>query len=168
MPFILFLPLFLIFLSPLEVHPRSDKLTKAGWIETAQIYPGNLTFKAKLDTGAYSASLHADDIMQFERDGESWVSFKIQDDSGKKLTLEKPIHRIVKIKRHKQESSKRPVVKFGICIGEVFQETEVNLADRSKYKYDLLIGRLFLDEHFTVDPSSKHLLQPNCKALFPK
>ncbi len=128
------------------------------------IAPDSLLLNAKLDTGANSSSIHAENVSSFSRDGETWVQFDLKDEEGKPITLERKVHRTVKIKRHKQKSSERPVVLLGICLGEHFEETEVNLSDRSNYKYPVLIGRMFLSGHFMVDASSKRLLEPSCRS----
>ena len=141
----------------------SDKLTKAGWIEKVHIYPGDLVMNAKLDTGAKTSSIHAEDVTRFEREGKPWVRFTVIDEHGKSKVLEREVHRIVKIKRHKREPAERPVIFLGICLGDTYRKTEVNLADRSNYEYELLIGRRFMDEHFAIDPSSKFLLHTNCQ-----
>jgi len=141
----------------------SESLVKAGWIEEVRIFPGNLRMVAKLDTGAESASIHAENIDRFERDGKPWVKFTVIDRTNKNLVLEREVKRIVKIKRHKQKAAERPVVLLDICLGDTHKEAEVNLANRSNYEYELLIGRVYLNNHFTIDPSSKRNLEPNCK-----
>ena len=149
----------------LNIHQplASDKLTKAGWIEKARIYPGDLVMNAKLDTGAKTSSIHAENVTRFEREGKPWVRFTVKDDHGKSKVLEREVHRIVKIKRHKREPAERPVIFLGICLGDIYRKTEVNLADRSNYEYELLIGRRFMDEQLAIDPSSKFLLHTNCQ-----
>jgi hypothetical protein len=57
-----------------------------GWLEEVKIYPGNLILKAKLDTGAKNCSLNAQNIVEFERDGEKWVRFEIVRHSGDYVT----------------------------------------------------------------------------------
>ncbi|MGH7256566.1 MAG: RimK/LysX family protein, partial [Nitrospirales bacterium] len=52
------------------------------------------------------------------------------------------------------------------CLGPVYRETDVNLTDRSNFKYRLLLGRLYLSGHFLVDPASTYLLKPTCKSHF--
>ncbi len=141
---------------------KAEKSERAGWIEKARIFPGNLVMNAKLDTGAESASIHAENVKRFERDGEHWVKFIVIDDTGTQKTLTRKIHRIVQIKRHNAEPAKRPVVLMDICIGNIRKTAEVNLADRENYEYSLLIGRMFLANNFIIDPSSKHLLQSKC------
>lgn len=70
--------------------------------------------------------------------------------------------RIAKIKRHFGRSQKRPVVQMGVCLGDVYQETEVNLVDRTGYNYQMLIGRRFLNDRFIVDPDLHFTLKPAC------
>ncbi|GJL57084.1 MAG: hypothetical protein NPIRA02_42160 [Nitrospirales bacterium] len=157
---------FLIIISLLAIPsllPAAESLVKAGWIEEVRIYPGDLLMHAKLDTGAENASIHAEDIDHFERDGHPWVRFTIKDRTSKNVTLERKVHRIAKIKRHKQKAAERPVILLDICLGDTYKQTEVNLANRSNYEYELLIGRVFLTSHFTIDPSSRRTLEPNCK-----
>lgn len=145
----------------IHAHPLFGKELpqEAGWVERVKIFPGNITLEAKLDTGAYSASIHAENISTFTRKGETWVKFDVPGEDGDSVTFEKKVHRRVKIKRHKQKSSERPVVLLGLCLGGHYEETEVNLADRSNYKYPVLIGRLFLADRVVVNASKTHLLQ---------
>jgi hypothetical protein len=44
----------------------------------------------------------------------------------------------------------------------VYKEVEVNLEDRSKFNYQLLIGRSYLKNSFLVDASATFTLKPNC------
>ena len=61
-----------------------------GRIEKVKICPENILFKAKLDTGADHSSLDAANIVEFERDGEKWVRFKVVNFRGQKRIFEKP------------------------------------------------------------------------------
>ena len=47
---------------------------------TEPVYLKNMSsvFLARIDTGAETSSIDASDIKEFERDGESWVSFKVK------------------------------------------------------------------------------------------
>ena len=75
----------------------------AGWIENVEIESLDAKFKAKLDTGARTSSIHATDIKEFKRDGKKWVKFTLQLSDSKKnkhqLTLEKLRLRKTKIKK---------------------------------------------------------------------
>ena len=45
------------------------------WVKFPEFGISNV--KARVDTGARSSSLHATDVQEFEKDGEQWVSFKL-------------------------------------------------------------------------------------------
>jgi hypothetical protein len=134
-----------------------------GWLERALILPGGFTLSAKMDTGADNSSLNALDFTIENRDGQEWVRFKVTDDEGKTHQFEKKLVRIAKIKRHGAARQERPVVMIGICVGKHYREVEVNLVDRRKYKYQLLIGRSFMSGAITVDPSRSYVLEPECR-----
>jgi hypothetical protein len=133
-----------------------------GWVEKVRIYPGNLVLHAKLDSGAEYSSLHAANLTQFERDGKTWARFELQDRESHTVTLERPILRLATIKRHFLQSQKRPVIKLGICLGNFYRVTEVNLVDRSGFMYPMLIGRKFMEGAVAIDPASKYTVEPNC------
>ena len=133
-----------------------------GWVEKAVVYPGTLEIKAKVDTGAKTSSLNCQCINPIKRDGKDWVSFSLKNEDGETIMLEKPIHRIARIKRHFGDQQVRYVVMMGICLGDTYREAEVTLVDRSGFNYQMLIGRNFLQDDFLVDPSATFLKQPGC------
>jgi hypothetical protein len=141
---------------------RGDKLV-AGWIERVRVYPGDLLIDAKLDTGADLSSLHCHCSEPFTRDGARWVHFDVTDKTGKTLTLERKIQRIVSIKRHFGKDQERVVVLLGVCLGDVYKEAEVSLVDRSNLTYKMLVGRNFMAGNVIVDPDATHTLQAKCK-----
>jgi len=107
---------------------------------------------AKLDTGAKTSSIHANNIIYQE--DQNIVSFEI---AGKSFS--RPVVSVSKIKRRAGEgegSEERPVIKMLISVnGSTPIETEVNLANREKFNYPLLIGRNTLEKGgFVIDPSS--------------
>jgi hypothetical protein len=137
-----------------------------GWVEKVRLYPGGLTIKAKIDTGAKSSSLNCNCITPIERDGEKWVRFSVTNDTGKRIFLERKIIGVSTIKRHFGESQERYVVRLGLCLGSVYKETDFNLIDRTGLNYQLLIGRRFLEGTHIVDPDSSFLTKPRCKRDF--
>jgi hypothetical protein len=106
--------------------------------------------------------LHATGISEFTRSGQQWVRFTVTDYNKKKITLERRLSRVVEIKRHKGKYQRRPAVKMSICLGGVHKKVEVNLVNRSRFRYKLLVGRSFLSKSILVDSSLKHLLKPIC------
>lgn len=133
-----------------------------GWVEKARISPGNMVLQAKMDSGADNSSLNVPDVDEFERNGEKWVRFEVVDEQGTSVVIERKLIRTAKIKRHKALRQRRPVVRMGICIGNYYREAEVNLVDRSRFKYPLLIGRSFMGDNLVIDPSAQFTLEPGC------
>lgn len=134
-----------------------------GWVENAKVYPGGITIKSKIDSGAKTSSLHCQCITPVKRDGKEWVSFSVKNHKGEIAMIEKPVDRIAKIKRHFGEEQRRYVVKLGICLGSVYREEDVTLVDRSGFNYQLLVGRNFLQSDFLIDTGSTYVNKPSCR-----
>lgn len=134
-----------------------------GWIETVQILPENLSFAAKIDTGADHSSLNAINQKEFRKGKEKWIRFSIPLEKDRAISLERPILRMARIKRKGQGYQKRAVVLFDLCVGSLYKkEVPVNLADRSRFKYPMLIGRSFLKGTAIVDASLTFTQSPSC------
>lgn len=142
---------------------KADSRQIMGVIENAEIFPGNIIIQAKLDTGADNSSLNVRHLNEFDREGVPWVQFEVTDREGKTVTIERNLLRTAKIKRHKGPRQERPVVMMGICIGNYYKEVEVNLVDRDRFKYQLLIGRSFLKGAVVVDPAQEYTIEPGCR-----
>ena len=159
---VLFIIVLVLFI-PLQATAAKEIV---GWVEKVRLYPGGLTIKAKIDTGAKSSSLNCNCITPIERDGEKWVRFSVTNEAGKRIFLERKIVGVTTIKRHFGESQERYVVRLGLCLGGVYKETDFNLIDRTGLNYQLLIGRRFLEGTHIVDPDSSFLTKPRCKGEF--
>lgn len=129
----------------------------AGWAETAVLMPSELVLSAKLDSGAENSSLNIERLRYFKRDGRRWVRFTVEGESGRRVAFERRVLRKAAIKRHGGTSHVRPVVAIEICLGGTVKEVEVNLVDRSRFDYPLLVGRSFLAEDFLIDTSATDL-----------
>nr|BFE93499.1 hypothetical protein GCM10020185_40350 [Pseudomonas brassicacearum subsp. brassicacearum] len=64
---------------------------------------GGEVLKAKMDTGALTASLSAKDIETFTRDGDDWVRFRLATKGASNKVYEHKIARISKIKTRSEE-----------------------------------------------------------------
>lgn len=143
--------------APEAISTGTESPEIAGFVIIGELE--NITFKAKdlnlqarIDTGAQTSSLGVASQQPFERDGKKWLVFTVNDPHGNKsITFEKPIKRIAKIKRHGGEALERAVVKLKILLGNTEMEREFTLADRSQYKYPVLIGRNVLRGKYLVD-----------------
>lgn len=124
----------------------------------------DVSVEAKLDTGAQTASLSARDIELIERDGKPWVRFRLAIDGVPDKRVERPVVRTSRIKRRSgdidpqsdQTYTARPVIELALCMGKNRRTVEVNLTDRSRFKYPLLLGTSALESFSAlIDPSEK-------------
>ena len=127
-----------------------------------------MKIKAKLDTGARNSSLTTTHIDEFEQDGVKWIRFDVTNWRGDTERFEARVIRMAKIKQHGRQPAMRPVIRLGICLGNVYKEVEVNLEDRSKFNYQMLIGRRYLQNSFLVDSSVTFRVKPNCQGAIQK
>jgi len=149
-------------LAPLIATARASEKQLVGWFEKARIFPGGYEISAKGDTGADHSSLNVSELTLFHHEGKEWVRFTVIDDHGKQHKLERELLRLAKIKRHLAPGQERPAVLLGICVGSQYREVQVNLVDRGKFKFPLLLGRSFLSDAFIVDASKSYALEPDC------
>lgn len=111
--------------------------------------------RAKIDTGAYTSSIHC---------------FKVKLQKDGKLSFYLPAHRAEKHKRFVTDSyelkaiknsfgqtEKRFVIKTRIVVFGKRILTEFSLADRSEMRYPVLLGRKLLRNRFLVDVSKQQL-----------
>lgn len=142
-----------------------------GWIEKATIESWDIEVKTKLDSGALTSSMHAEDIERFKRDDEEWVRFTIDledEDSGEKITerIERPLLRDLAV-RGAGGKDVRPVVLMKICMGETIYEEQFSLRDRAGMLYPVLLGRRTIQHLGEVDVTRTFLQDPACDADSP-
>jgi len=162
----------LALLSLLALPVLAAEPTLYGRYEYIQLPEIGETLKAKMDTGALTASLSAKDIETFTRDGEEWVRFRLATKDADGKVYEHKVARISKIKSRADEDedkeeaqvAKRPVVDLEMCLGNVKRTVEVNLTDRSSFNYPLLIGAKALREFgAAVNPARRYTAdKPDC------
>lgn len=123
------------------------------------IKEADLTYKARIDTGAVENSLHAynlhvenEDLQTKDNNIGKLITFTTNNEKGQTVTLTRPIVETSLI-RNAQGSEIRYMV--DLTLGEPDHEysVRVNLKDRSKMKQKLLIGRNWLNGHYLVDVS---------------
>ena len=132
-----------------------------GWIEKVSLEDG-LIMEAKIDTGAKHSSINIKDHELFKKKGKPWIRFTLAGPNGGKVKIERQIIRYAKVKRKGYRAQVRPVVELAYCLGDITKTVQVNLVDRSKFDYQMLVGRSFLKGDFVVDPSIKYSLEPAC------
>ena len=116
------------------------------WIGLPELNRGPLL--AKIDTGAWSNTLHAAEIEVLESLPESKVRFRIEEG-----WIERPIFKWRRIRDTGGHESLRPVIRTTLEIASRDFDVEVCLADRTKMKHKMILGRNFLRMGFIVDPA---------------
>jgi hypothetical protein len=142
--------------------PVAAAPSTAGWVEPVRIVEAGIALPAKLDSGAAHSSLHAERVL-FSGSGDAMrARFEVTGPGGARVTLERPVVRMARIKRHGAAPQLRPVVRLTLCIGTARREVEVNLVDRSGFDYPLLLGRSFLRGLVVIDVDRQYLTEPAC------
>jgi hypothetical protein len=143
---------------------RAPERRTLGWVEQVAFPEFTALLDAKLDTGADTSALHADQIQIFiGNNGKQVVEFTVESHDGQDATLQLPLLRKAKIKTKKGSIQVRPVVSLGVCVGARYEEIEFTLVDRSHFEYPVLIGRNFLAGKFVVDSSRSFTQEPLCE-----
>jgi hypothetical protein len=139
------------------VSKPSHSNTLAGWREWVQLPDVGIPWiKAKLDTGAQSSSLHAYDIEEFERDGESWVRFRVrpwQRSTDDQVDVERRVHDRRRVRSSNGRAQERYIVLMQLVVVGREITAEVSLTNRDKMGYRMLIGREALRNGIDVSSS---------------
>ena len=147
-----------------EADPKD--MTIIGRVERVWIAGANIVLRAKIDTGARTTSLHTTKIETFKRRAKDWVRFSILNKDGKPITLERKVLKFQKIKKkHSSDLDVRPVVLLGLCISDVYRLSQVNLFDRGKFAFPVLIGRRFLFAKVLVNVERIYTSEPRCNEM---
>lgn len=128
--------------------PRKAPLV-IGWREMVQLPALGLgPFKAKVDTGARTAALHASDITAEIRDGIAGVRFH-----PCHMGLERarmcwaPIHDQRAIRNTSGIPQERYVIRTALRLGDREFLAEISLADRADMRFPMILGRSTLRGH---------------------
>ncbi len=127
---------------------RSDRVDLPGL--------GLVNIHAKIDTGAYTCSLHCSKVevvngkLEFVLLDEEHPEF-----TGMKFTVKKFTQR--EIKNSFGEAEMRYVIKTTIKIFDRKIRAEFTLSDREKLRFPVLLGRKILRNRFLIDVTKKDL-----------
>jgi hypothetical protein len=150
-------------------HMAANAAKIYGYVEKISFPDKDLTLSAKLDTGAKSASLHATNITEITVKGVPYLRFTVPTKNGD-YTFESEYKGRVKIKVRAGENGseviphapiKRPVVLLNIQLGDEVKTIKVNLTNRKRFIYPLLLGRdAIIAFHGAVDPALTFTVKP--------
>lgn len=109
---------------------------------------------AKIDTGAYSSSIHCHHIELAKKNGRTVLKFKVLDpehDNYQRRVFIFKSFKTTKVKSSNGKAENRFVIKTTVEIFDKEYKTEFTLSDRSDMKYPVLLGRKFIQQGFIVD-----------------
>ncbi|MEZ5721391.1 MAG: RimK/LysX family protein [Paracoccaceae bacterium] len=133
-----------------------------GWRECVGLPDlGIAAVEAKIDTGARTSALHAEDIEEYWQDGLHMARFHVP--HGDKLHVSDCTARLVdrrEVKNTSGEPAERMVIETTLLLNRRRWKIEVTLADRTNMTLPLILGRTALRRHrVLVDPGKSHLIR---------
>ncbi len=140
-----------------NMHLKSKKVI--GRIEIVE-FPnfGSFKVQSRIDSGAKTCSLHAEDIEEKIIDGKMHVQFKTFDFEGKPFVFTREVVDMKKIRSTSGKAARRYVIREEVELGGIVHKVNINLNDRDKLNFKFLTGRNLLMGNYIVDPSHSHLL----------
>ena len=149
----------LIFVS-MVAHPKKEKRTIGRKERIHFVDFGLRNLIAKIDTGAYSSSLHCYVTGIIIKDGVEYIKFIPLVYKNKVKNAPEIITKVSKKKQVKSSSGHvedRYFVKLVVQMNGHSVRTEFSLTDRSTMRHTILLGRKFLKGNYVVDVSRKFI-----------
>lgn len=139
-------------------------LPSLGWREVIELPGlGVKAIRVKVDSGARTSALHAEDIEFFHRGGKAKVRFTIVPDPKKSHRKQKKEAELIEKRMVRSSigvSTHRPVVETLIKIGDEEWPIEVTLVNRDLMGFPMLLGRTAIRDRFLIDPGRSFLQTP--------
>lgn len=132
-----------------------------GWQEIVSLPMINLpAIKVKVDTGAKTSSLHAENISYFTKNDKKYVSFDVHPVQKHKETIVRCQGELIEKRNVKSSSGyqeKRPMILTNLAIGSHIFEIALNLTKRDYMKSRMLLGRDAMKGKIIIDPENTFL-----------
>jgi hypothetical protein len=115
--------------------------------------------EAKIDTGAYTSSIHCENISVKNNSGDSFLHFTIVLNDPAPVRKEYVFKEfaIKKIKNSFGEMEERYIIKTLLKIGKKNIHVSLSLSNRDSMRYPVLIGRKPLKGKFLIDVKRVHV-----------
>lgn len=132
-------------------------LGRKEWVALPEL--GLLAVKAKVDTGARTSALHADDIEAFGPDGQRMVRFTVhplplRPDIA--VACSASVFDEREVTSSNGEKERRIIIQTRLKVGEREWPIEVGLTNRLAMTYRMLLGRQAIPADFMIDPASSY------------
>ena len=128
------------------------------WVDFPELHIDGV--KAKIDTGARSSALHAEDVTLVHRGAREMVRFVVHPIQRNRSTVVQCIaelhdQRWIRSSNGKREL--RPVIRTLVHWGNARWEIDVTLTSRDVMGFRMLLGREALRQRFLIDPGRSFL-----------
>lgn len=123
-----------------------------GATETIRVLPAQIEFRARIDTGAQTSSIHAQDI-DIDPVGDPRgkpIRFTLVNRQGQATRVEAHVARRITV-RTSEGSERRYAVPLTLTWRDSSKTVLVTLNDRTQMRYRLLLGRNWLRGDYVVD-----------------
>jgi hypothetical protein len=141
--------------------------TPLGRLERVRLEDPPIVVTAQLDAGFERTTLYALDIKYFDRDGQTWVRFTVDNGDvlpGQRASFARRVLRDQQIRLRNGGIEHRPQVALALCLGQRRLQADVELRQRQGYAAPLVLGRAELAQLPPVDPARQYTLDPDCAA----
>lgn len=132
-----------------------------GWREWLALPDLNVErIKAKVDTGARTSALHAEQVTYVRRRGQTIVQFVVssgRDSAGSHAVVQAPLLEERRVRSSNGKEELRPVIETVVRLGTEEWSIEVTLTNRDQMGFPMLLGRQALKGHAVVDPGRSFL-----------
>jgi len=145
-----------------KIKPAKPRLGWREWVSVPEL--GVAAVKAKVDTGARSSSLHAEDVMVLDKRGKHYVQFVIGGGKrkgklyrGGEAVCEVPLHDMRWVTSSNGTRQRRPVIRIEVHLCGQSWPVDLTLTSRENMGFPMLLGREAIRGRFVVDPARSYL-----------
>ena len=131
-----------------------------GWRERVDLPQlGIRRLRVKVDSGARSSCLHVEAQWRFTEGGAPWVGFRLRTGraDGGLVEAAAPVVDEREVTDSGGRCGVRPFILTRLLLAGLEREIQVNLADRRRMRFPMLLGRSAMQDAFMVDPSRSWL-----------
>lgn len=140
---------------------KSQSLPILGWREWAKLSRLKVPrIKAKVDSGARTSAIHAENIVYFRRGKKKMVRFRLyphQYDRHGAVTREAPLLETRSIRSSGGHVTMRPVIMAELELGGEKWKIELTLVDREIMGFRMLLGRQAVRHRFFIDTARSYV-----------
>lgn len=146
-----------------KITKKRKKINKVviGWREWACLPELDISaIKVKIDSGAKTSSIHAENLSFSKSKGKEFVRFDLyplQKNKRKKVRTRSEVIDWRTVRSSNGQAHKRPVIETDLCLGPYCFPIEVTLADRDLMGFRMLLGRKAIEKRYLIDVQKSFL-----------